>query len=79
MNGKTSIESRICDILSKVLNKEIDGTADAISTTTIPEWDSVAQVQIVVALESEFGIEADTALIEAHNLNLLVKAVKSKI
>lgn len=45
----------------------------------IPAWDSLAQVQIVVAIESEFGIEADTTLIEAQTLVSLVEIVSLKL
>lgn len=45
----------------------------------IPAWDSLAQVQIVVAIEFEFGIEADTALIEAQTFASLVEIVGLKL
>lgn len=51
--------------------------ADKLSMENVAEWDSMAQVEIVVALEQFFGIEADTQLIEARSLHALVHAVEA--
>ena len=52
---------------------------EAVTINARANWDSMAQVQIVVAIESEFQIEADVALIEAQTLDALVDNVSSRI
>jgi acyl carrier protein len=79
MIAEITIESRIRKILNDQFDTILPSNHDEVTMNTIPEWDSMAQVQIVVAIESEFGIEADAALIEAQALVALVGVVREKL
>ena len=79
MTVKIAIESRIRKILTDQFGFILSSNHEKVTMNTIPTWDSLAQVQIVVAIESEFGIEADAALIEAQTLVTLVEIVGAKI
>ena len=52
---------------------------DKLAMDTVADWDSMAQVEVVVGLESLFGIEADANLVEAASLNDLVRAVEAAL
>jgi acyl carrier protein len=79
MTVEIAIESRIRKILTDQFDMVLPSHHDEITMNTIPAWDSMAQVQIVVAIESEFGVEADTALVEAQTLAALVEVVGAKL
>lgn len=50
MNNK----EKILDLMSTILNKEI---TEEDSNISVSEWDSMAQLEIIVTLEEEFGIK----------------------
>jgi acyl carrier protein len=54
-----SVDQRLRAVVAAVLG--VDGTAlaDGDSPETIQAWDSVAHMQLVMALEAEFGVEFD--------------------
>ena len=79
MTNDIAIESRIRKILTDQLGQNLSSNRDEVTMNAIPTWDSMAQVGIVVAVESEFGIEADGALIEAQTLAALVESVNEKL
>ena len=53
--------------------------ANKLAMDLVADWDSMAQVEIVVGLENLFGIEADASLVEAASLNDLVQAVEAAL
>lgn len=72
---KTDIEARIRKILEDELQTKLAGDARAVTMEAIPAWDSMAQVQVLVAIEREFGVEVDAELIQAQSLEALVAAI----
>lgn len=52
---------RLQRIFRDVLDEPALRLTEDFSTTAHPEWDSVAMVQIVLAVEQEFGCELDMA------------------
>lgn len=52
---------RLQRIFRDVLDEPALRLTEDYSTTDHPEWDSVAMVQIVLAVEQEFGCELDMA------------------
>lgn len=51
---RASIERRVLDIASKVLGEELLVEASMGNTSS---WDSLARIDLVFAIEEEFGIE----------------------
>jgi len=51
------MESRIKDIIARVLNISVDAVTDDLASGSIPEWDSVGNLAILSTLEQELGIE----------------------
>ncbi len=48
----------IKDIIGKILNEDLkENTLEDINMNTIENWDSLAHLKIIIALEEEFDIE----------------------
>jgi len=66
-------------ILAAVLNIDVGEVARGTSTDTLDVWDSLKHMNLIVALEDEFGITFDQEEIaESTNFDVLVKIVQSK-
>lgn len=50
------IRSRVMRIMSGVFNVEISKLNDDSSWNSIPGWDSTGQIDLIIALEREFGV-----------------------
>jgi acyl carrier protein len=53
-------EERLKNIFSISLGVALSNVKDDLQYNTIPEWDSIAHMALVAALESEFDIMMDT-------------------
>ena len=51
------IESRVKDIISRVLNVPLDSVTNELSSGDIPEWDSVGNLAIISTIEQEMEVE----------------------
>jgi acyl carrier protein len=78
MNG--SVESQVKQILADVLSlPEEEITTDS-SPETIDAWDSLQHLNLVLAIEQEFGIRFDPEEIEELiSFKILVEMVRSKL
>ncbi len=54
-----TIDARLRRVLADVLDVDGDALTETDSPESIAAWDSVAHMQLVMALEAEFGIEFD--------------------
>ena len=71
------IRKRTREVLARVLKVSPEAVADDASQVQLSEWDSVRHMNVVLALENDFGIEFDDAeLPELTSLALLVAAVE---
>ena len=52
-----SVESRVKEIIARVLNVPLDVITDELSSGDIPEWDSVGNLAIISTLEEELQVE----------------------
>jgi acyl carrier protein len=55
-----SNEARLKKVFSESLGVELRMVNDELQYNTIPEWDSIAHMALIAALESEFDIMMDT-------------------
>ena len=84
---KKTIKSnqKILDLINKVLKINIDNAKiDNIDMNKIPQWDSVAHVEIISSLEDEYKIEFTTEeiplLTNVKNIEeIIVKKTKNKL
>ena len=73
------MESRVKKVIAEILDIEISSINDNTSPETIESWDSLKQMNIIVALEEEFDIEfSDEDIIEMLNFRLICEAIKEK-
>jgi acyl carrier protein len=54
-----SIENRLRRVVGSVFGIADGAVTDEASPRTIEAWDSVAHIQLVLALEAEFGVQFD--------------------
>jgi acyl carrier protein len=61
--------------------EDYDGPVnDALTAEQVPDWDSLAQVKLMVAVESEFGIRFESREInEPANVGELVQMIEKKL
>ncbi|MCK9257354.1 MAG: acyl carrier protein [Sulfurospirillaceae bacterium] len=72
------MENRVKKTISEILDIEIDSINDTTSSKTVESWDSLKQMNIIVALEEEFEIELSDDDIDAMtNIGNIIKIVKS--
>lgn len=51
------IESRVKEIIARVLNVPLDKVTNDLSSGDIPEWDSVGNLAIISTIEQEMEVE----------------------
>jgi acyl carrier protein len=51
---------KLYNVFSQALNIGLDKVSDNLTYNTIPEWDSVAHMALVAAIENAFDIMMDT-------------------
>lgn len=74
------MENRIKKVISDILMVNQSIINDESSPETIDEWDSLKQMNIIVALEEEFDILlSDEDIIEMLNVKLINSIIKDKV
>lgn len=72
------INSKVKNIIATILNVKFDVVTDELSIGDIPEWDSVANVRLLQALEEQFSIEIDVIdALDAEDVFDFCKLVRS--
>ena len=51
------MDRRFRDVIQAVLAVDADAITDSDSPRSIPQWDSVTHLQLLLALEAEFGVQ----------------------
>jgi acyl carrier protein len=74
------IKTRARAALAQALKIPAEKIADDASQLNLSEWDSVRHMNVVLALENDFGIEfADGELMNVTSLPLIVAAIEKLI
>ncbi len=58
-----NVDTRLRSVFAAVFGVESSSLTDADSPKTIEGWDSVNHIQLILAIEAEFGIRFDPDLI----------------
>lgn len=61
------LEERLQDLLESIFGPEGRSLADDAGPDTIPAWDSVTHLSLILAIEAEFGVTFTSA--ELQDLN----------
>jgi acyl carrier protein len=73
------MEQRICQTLADVLGLDVGDVALSTSRTNTAAWDSLKHIELVMALETEFGVSLSVAEIEAINsVGDIVRTLQAK-
>jgi len=74
------MEDRIKNVMSAVFEIQVEQIKDDSSPETIGSWDSLKHMNLVVALEEEFGITFDDQEIyEMLNYSLILNIIRDYI
>ena len=74
------MENRIKEILSIIFEVDIDQINDDFSSDSTENWDSLRHMNMVTALEEEFGVFfEDEEIVELLNLQLIKVIIEEKI
>ena len=74
------MENRIKKVISEVLDIDVNSINDDTSPETVESWDSLKQMNLIVALEEEFNIEfSDEDLENLLNFKLVVLTISEKL
>ncbi|MEN5207876.1 acyl carrier protein [Stenotrophomonas terrae] len=55
----TVTEDQVVAVFARVLGIPADNVSDELRYATIPQWDSIAHMSVVAALEEAFGVMID--------------------
>jgi len=70
---------RVAKVFSKVLGISPNMITDATSPDNTPQWDSMAAMNLVVAIEDEFDVRLSTAeIISMRNVAIVKKVLTAK-
>ncbi|MDD5198753.1 MAG: acyl carrier protein [Terrimicrobiaceae bacterium] len=73
------METRIKRVMASVFGIEESQIGDDSSSETIEEWDSLRQMNLILALEEEFGIRfSDEETLETLSLRQFIDVIGSK-
>lgn len=50
------VKDRVCLVVSEVFGVPLEQVNDETSPDTVPNWDSLQHIALIVALEAEFGV-----------------------
>ena len=71
------MENKVLEIVSNILQVDISSISLDTSMDNTPKWDSLKQMQIVIAIEEEFEVKiSDDDLIEANSIQKLLLSFK---
>ena len=74
------MEHEIQKVVAYVLGVDVGKVNKHSSPETIEEWDSLKQMNIIIALEEEFDIEFDDEeIVDMLNIELINHIVRAKV
>lgn len=75
----SDIELRIRTVMAKVLQIAPQDISPDVSRENLAAWDSLKHMNLMLALEDEFGIEfSDTEIVGLNTLQLLANTLQTK-
>ena len=73
------MEERVLEIIGEVLNVPIEQLDLESSWDTIPDWDSIGHMNLILTLEEELDISfLDEEIVELRSVALIIKALKKR-
>lgn len=70
------MKDRIKDVIARSLDLPVTDITDNASPETLPKWDSLKHMNIIMNLEEEFGVKfPETELLEMTDLEKIARAI----
>lgn len=80
MKKKKLLNENIKDILSKILRLRTWEIKDNTGVVNTPNWDSINQIEIIVALEKKYKIKfSQSEISKLNNYSNILKILKKKV
>ena len=75
-----NVEEKVKEIIAIVLKVDVEQINDDTAIGDIPEWDSLSHIQIVSAIEKEFGFSfTPDVMMDLEDVSDIIAAVKERI
>jgi len=75
-----SIEERLTKVFTTVFDNESIEISPELTADDVDEWDSLSHINLMIAIELEFGIEFDQSEIQNFaNVGELMASIKDKL
>ncbi len=75
-----NIGEKVKEIIAKVLEVDVSAINDDTAIGDIPEWDSLSHIQIVSAIEKEFGFNfTPDVMMDMEDVSDIVAAVEERV
>lgn len=73
-----NLQERVCSIVSSVMDVPVEEIHEDSSPDTIGNWDSVHHMNLILALEDEFGITfTDEQTVDLLNVRLIILTIEA--
>ena len=74
------LDERLTEVFRYVFNDDSIELADTMTADDVDEWDSLSHINLIIAIELEFGIEFKQNEIQNfENVGELFQSIKAKI
>ena len=74
------MQKKIKEIISRIFEAPVEAITDDASPDTIENWDSLRHMNLILALEEEFGVQfTDEQIVTMLNVQLIVSNLKEAI
>jgi acyl carrier protein len=71
------MKEKVIQVVSRVMGVQVAELDEDSSPDTIPAWDSLKHMNLVLALEEDLGIQfSDTQIIEMSSIGLILEILK---
>ena len=75
-----NIEEKVKEIIAKVLEVKVEDINKDTAIGDIPEWDSLSHIQIISAIEKEFGFNfTPDVMMDLEDVSDIVAAVEERV
>lgn len=75
-----NVRQRLQQLMRELFDDDALEARDDLTAEEVPEWDSLAHVRLIVAVEKEFGVRfASTEVGEIDSVGALVRRIEEKL
>lgn len=74
------MKNKVLNIVGKVMREPVENLSEESSPDTVEKWDSLQHMNLILALEEEFGVEfSDDEIVEMLSVELILLTLEEKI